>query len=218
MWNEPDAGHYWNSGEAAYVQDVLIPGYRAVKAVDPLVQVAVGGTANDAGSCCPWFSGIYTNGGGLSFDVATFHNYVGTVAQEASAYASVLSSNGQSSKPIWVGEYGVQENSIHDANQQQLMTSVLSGSAPIAMAQWYNLRDDDAVSCCPDQIAASAYWGLVQHDDVTTKDGFATMRSLLGGSGQGGPPPTPTPTARPLLPPISLPPLPPLPLGPTPHS
>src|SRR5258708_7494602 len=47
MWNEADHGHYWNSGEQAYVNSILNTGYAAVKAVDPAIQVEVSGTAND---------------------------------------------------------------------------------------------------------------------------------------------------------------------------
>jgi hypothetical protein len=210
MWNEPDDGHYWNSGEAAYISSILSPGYAAVKAVDPRVQVEMGAPVNDSGSCCTWLDGLLN--AGAPFDIAAYHNYVGTAISEAGTYQQHLAAHGRGTTPIWLGEYGVQENSLSDTNQQSLFTSVLTSSAPLAMAQWYNLRDDNAMNCCPMAVAVSAYWGLVQHDDVTLKQGYSVMQSLLTGqsagtstasptpapvSGPVGPVASPTPTATP---------------------
>jgi hypothetical protein len=194
MWNEPDDGNYWNSGEAAYISSILSPGYSAVKAVDPRVQVEMGASINDSGSCCTWLDGLLN--ANAPFDIAAYHNYVGTAVSEAGTYQQHLAAHGRGTTPIWLGEYGVEENSVDDTNQQQLMTSVLTSSAPIAVAQWYNLRDDDSMTCCPQAVAVAGYWGVVQHDDVTRKQGFATMQQLLGG--QPAPPsPTPSPSSAP---------------------
>jgi hypothetical protein len=46
-------------------------------------------------------------------------------------------------------------------------------------AIWYNLRDDDAMTCCPPQSIKDAHWGLVQRDDHTLKRGFTAMRKLI---------------------------------------
>lgn len=179
MWNEPDGPTYWKSDEQAYVSTILIPGYQAAKSADPQAQVILGGPAYVDPQ---WLDGVYSLGGGNSFDIMAWHDYQGGdfVLNDARAIEGILSAHGQSSKPIWLGEYGAQENTIADPNQQTLLRQVLTATgSPIAVAQWYNLRDDYAMGCCPMQPGEPAHWGLVQHDDVTKKDGFATLQQLI---------------------------------------
>ncbi len=192
MWNEPDVGHYWTSGEGAYIKRVLNPGYAAVKAVDASVQVEMGAPANDAGACCTWLSGLID--ASAHFDIAAFHDYAGNATVVAADYRRALDASGRSSTPVWLGEYGVNPGSAttDDADQVTLMRQVLQSSAPIAMAQWYNLRDDFALGCCPPKVVKPAYWGLVDHDDCTLKTGFVEMASLLGGDAS---PPCAPPTS-----------------------
>ncbi|HKV86358.1 MAG TPA: PKD domain-containing protein, partial [Candidatus Dormibacteraeota bacterium] len=179
MWNEPDGTHYWNTSEAAYVSSILIPGYNAVKATDPSAKVIMGAPAC---ATCGWIDGIYSNGGGNYFDIAAIHDYnADPVAAAVMTYNSLVG-NGQGSKPIWLGEYGVQENTTSDSQQQALMTLGLTEAGHPSVAQWYNLRDDNSMTCCPPAVAVAAQWGVVQHDDVTKKAGFATMQGLLGGN------------------------------------
>lgn len=180
MWNEPDGQHYWTAGDAAYVQDILIPGYAAAKAVSPGVLVEMGAPAC---ATCGFIDSIYNNGGGNSFDVAAYHDYGSDPIAAGLFTHNSLVAHGQGSKPVWLGEYGVQENSVSDGQQQALITQGLTQGGFPVMAQWYNLRDDNSMTCCPPLVAVSAYWGLVQHDDSTRKDGFAVMQNLLGGSG-----------------------------------
>ena len=179
MWNEPDGSHYWNSGEQAYVSSVLIPGYRAAKSADPQAQVILGGPAS---ANAEWLNGVYDMGAGNSFDIMAFHDYGGGTSEltDAQTVERILSAHNQSGKPLWLGEYGVQENAIADTGQQYLLRTVLTATnTPIAMAEWYNLRDDYSMTCCPAQIAVTGHWGLVQHDDVTKKDAFATLQQLI---------------------------------------
>jgi hypothetical protein len=192
LWNEPDSGNYWVSGEQAYVESVLIPGYQAIKAVNPTIQVQMGGTIGDSGACCSWLEGLYSHGAGQYFDIAAFHNYAGTATVEAVSYQQVLAKHGQGSKPIWLGEFGVQEPGLQDVNQQALLRNVITSKAPIAVAEWYALRDDFAMSCCPATIVKGATWGLVRHDNVKVKDAFFTMQQLVHASSTRGGPPTPT--------------------------
>ncbi len=197
LWNEPDGGHYWNSGEAAYVEDVLVPGYRGAHAGDPGVRVEMGAPDGDQPEAPSWLAGLYALGGGNAFDIAAFHNYGGTAAEEAAAYRAVLDSHGDTTRPIWLGEYGAQEESPVDAGQVALMSRVLGSGSALAMAQWYNLRDDDSVSCCPEKVEAVGHWGLVEHDGHTRKPGFAVMRQLLASAAVTAPTQPPAGTAAP---------------------
>ena len=197
MWNEPDHPHYWNSGEAAYVQSIVIPGYAAAKSADPSAKVILAGASVWSGG---WFNGVFASGGGSSFDIVAYHDYGGSPQNTAFNVQAAETAHG-GKWPIWLGEYGVQEGSANDTQQQALMIAVLTSSAPLAMAQWYNIRDDFSMTCCPAAVAVTGNWGLVMHDDKTMKNGFATMQSLLagtfgsggsgGGGGGGGTQPTP---------------------------
>jgi len=196
MWNEPDHFHYWNSGEAAYIQNVMVPGYTAAKAADPSAIVILTGTSVwNAG----WVDQIYAAGAGSDFDIIAYHDYGGSPQNTATNVLAELNRHGQGAKPIWLGEYGVQESSVSDSQQMNLMRQVLLSNAPIAMAEWYNLRDDNSMTCCPPQVAVVGSWGIVMHDDATMKNGFALMQSLLAGT--FAPPPVPGPTSPPGSPP-----------------
>lgn len=181
LWNEPDGSHYWNSGEQAYVSSVLLPGYQAAKAADPQASVILGGPAS---ADAKWLNGVYSLGGGNSFDIMAFHDYGGGTSEltDAQSVEGILSAHGQASKPLWLGEYGVEENTTADTGQQYLLRTVLTATnSPIAVAEWYNLRDDYSMTCCPARVAVTGYWGLVKHDDVTKKDAFATLQQLIAG-------------------------------------
>jgi hypothetical protein len=198
MWNEPNygfngGGYLWPASVSDYVNDILNPGYAAAHAADPQAQVMFGGPSSPDLS---WLATVISTG---NFDIAAFHDY-GNPTADSVGVEALLKQYGKGSKPLWVGEYGTQENSVNDVNQQNLMKATLTSSSPISMALWYNLRDDDSMTCCPPAVHVAAYWGLVTHDLNTLKAGFATMASLLGGSvspptNPPAAPPSPTPTA-----------------------
>ena len=201
MWNEPDGGaygSYTHGREQVYVEMILNPGFAAVKSVDPSITVELGGSINDSGGCCLFLSAVIADGG--RFDIAAFHNYLGAAGAitEAEAYRTALDRDGRARVPVWLGEYGVPDANGDDTAHQQLMQSILGSSSDLAMAQWYNLRDDFAMSCCPAVAVATGRWGLVQHDDCTVNVGYATMARLLGGDpGQPSCPPSEVTTAGP---------------------
>jgi endoglucanase len=205
MWNEPNygfngGGYLWPASISDYVNDILNPGYAAAHAADPQAQVMFGGPSSPDLS---WLATVISTG---HFDIAAFHDY-GNPTGDSAGVENLLQQYGKGGKPLWVGEYGTQENSINDVNQQNLMKATLTSSSPISMAIWYNLRDDNSMLCCPATIHSSAYWGLVQHSNATLKAGFATMQALLGGTiaplptPSTTPPPNPTPVAPPAPPP-----------------
>jgi hypothetical protein len=204
MWNEPDGGQSLTVNDpSAYVADILIPGYNAVKASHPLVQVIEGGSINDSGTCCAWLSGIYNAGGGSYFDIAAFHDYGGNYAQIAQQYQGVINAHrSQGNKPIWLGEYGVSD--ANGSQQSSLINGALANTAALAMAQFYTLRDESVYTCCPPAATGEhKQYGVVAADDVTKKSSFNTMVSLLKGftPPRASPPPaakpSPTPTVAP---------------------
>jgi hypothetical protein len=179
FWDEPDLELYWSADEASYVERVVIPGYKAVKAVDPRAKVILAASQKPDAE---WLRGIYRLGGGSSFDIVTYHDYSADrrVLTNASVVRDVLREHGQERKPIWLGEYGLQENGVTDVRQQALIRSVLTGAAPIAMAQWYGLRDDYNMTCCPPNAVLFEPYGVVTHS-YGRKLAYATLRALLRG-------------------------------------
>lgn len=178
MWNEPDLPGYWTQSAAQYTTSILIPGYAAVKAADPTAQVIIG---SPACVVCSFYNTVYASGGGNSFDIAGFHDYNGLVpniVSEASFLHGILATHGQGNKPIWLGEFSISENVVQDVQQEALLQGVLTGNNYIAMAQWYNLRDDSSYTCCPPVAAKDAVWGLVQRNG-TKKDGFTLLQRLI---------------------------------------
>lgn len=178
LWNEPDLDKYWSAGEQAYVQSILIPGYQGVKAADPSAQVILGGPST---ASADWLEGIYQFGGGDSFDIMAWHVYgdVGAVLGSANTALDVLAAHHQASKPLWIGEYGAEDSLLHDNAQSSLLTGVLTAQSPIAQADWYNLRDEASMECCPPTVAVMGHYGLVERDGVTHKSGFATLQQLI---------------------------------------
>lgn len=183
MWNEPDGGHYWIDGEENYVHNILVPGFNAVKAADPRAKVLLGAPyfADEA-----YLSQIYAFGGGHSFDIAGFHDYSNVLSSagiqgDVDLVQSVLDHHGQGHKPVWIGEYGYTETSdtTHDSNQIVAVRTVLRAVTGYQVASWYNLRDDIAASCCPPALVKVAYWGIVQRNDRTLKDGYSVMKRLI---------------------------------------
>jgi hypothetical protein len=199
MWNEPDGGQSLASNNPGlYVQDILKPGYQAVKATYPVVSVIEGGSINDSGVCCSWLSGVLGAGGGSYFDIAAFHDYGGNYAQVAAAYRGLVGG-----RPIWLGEYGVSDAT--GSQQTSLIQAALAGTPGIAMAQFYTLRDESVYTCCPPAATGEhKQYGLLTAT-YSPKSSFFTTQSLLGGTSPPPPPPpppaspspTPTPQASP---------------------
>lgn len=178
LWNEPNLSKYWSAGEQAYVQNILVPGYQGVKAADPSAKVILGGPSV---ASADWFNGIYQFGGGDSFDIMAWHVYgdVNAVLGSANTALAVLTAHQQASKPLWIGEYGVQDSLLNDNAQSSLLTGVLTSHSAIAQADWYNLRDEASMECCPPTVAVMGHYGLVERDGVTRKSGFATLQQLI---------------------------------------
>jgi hypothetical protein len=192
MWNEPDLNQYWNSSTANYVSQILAPGYGAVHAADPSAKVIVG-PSNPS-----WYGNLLPAGAKGYFDIAAYHAYNGGALGGSSTVKSFLNGAGIN-VPIWVGEYGLEENTIHDTGQTGLLTGALTGVAPVDVVIWYSIRDDNSATCCPPVGVHPQFYGLVQFDGVTKKDGYAVMTQLLGGT-IGPPPPASRGAYKPLPP------------------
>jgi len=192
MWNETTDSHvhYFGGNEQQYIQNILNPGYNAVKAVDPSGQVMFSGQYNTTQG---WIDGLFSNG--AKFDIAAYHDYSGSAATANSMARTIQGwlSNHNFQGPLWLGEFGSQENTTNDNNQQAYFTGVMQqGANPSSVIMWYNLRDDNIYDN-QTTIAHGDYYGLMQHD-LTQKQGYSVFKSLTGGMSLSPTPSSITPT------------------------
>lgn len=177
IWNEPDLTRYWNASQETFVRIVLGPGAAALRRSDRGARIVVGPSRSDPA----WVQRLYDLGGRGSFDVVAFHDYSGdvaTITAGASSLRGLLSARGDGRKPVWLGEFGVQDNRVDDERHVQLLTGVLARPGPIQVAAWYSLRDDHVLACCPPRVILSESYGLLT-DRYQRKRSFATLRQLL---------------------------------------
>jgi len=199
MWNESADPKYFNGSEQQYVQNVLVPGYNAVKAADPNGRVIVSGQYNTSQA---WVDGLYA--AGAKFDIAAYHDYSGGSAASANGSATAIQgwfAGHGFAGPLWLGEFGVQENSLTDTNQQSYFTGVIQSSNPSAVIMWYSLRDDDIYTGAT-TLDHHEYYGLAQHD-LTLKQGFCAYHALVATGACLSPSPSLNPSPTGSLPPPS---------------
>lgn len=174
--NEPDITHYFDGTETQWIRTMLDPGYDAVKAVDP------GNVVVSAGMAYPthlgWIDALRRDD--ARFDVQAYHDYPSgpeQVNRDGWALRSKMDSVGYRAVPLWLDEFGTQEDRTSDTEQQSWLATVTAPHAnPATVTLWYNLRDDinycGRTSKCKDD-----HYGLLRHD-LTHKAGFATFQKL----------------------------------------
>jgi hypothetical protein len=126
IWNEPNAAQFWQPkpNPAAYTAD-LVAAYAAIRKVDRSAFVISGGLApelNDGTnySAITFLKAMYADGAKHSFDAVGYHPYSypampdtyepwsgwSQMAQTNPSIRSVMTSNGDGNKPIWLTEFG----------------------------------------------------------------------------------------------------------------
>ena len=188
MWNEPDLAKYFNGTPSQYANAILVPGYDAVKLADPSAGVVLGGPAT---ANLGWLQQVLNAGGRGHFDVMAFHDYttdVSSIQNNAQNVASLAAG-----KPVWLGEWGVQDSS--GSAHTRLINSLLGSPSAIAMAQWWELRDDSSMASSS-VVCKTAAWGLTSgppgyapKSSFGTFQGFPGPPGTAGGGGAGAAPP-----------------------------
>jgi hypothetical protein len=174
--NEPDLSRYFNGTEAQWISTMLNPGFAAAKAVDGSNTVVSSGMAYPGN--LGWIDVLKANG--ARFDVQAYHDYPGSASQVNSdgwALRNRMNADGYTNVPLWLDEFGTQENTITDTNQQSWLKSVYSpGANPSVNIKWYNLRDDN-IYCGYGSVCKSDFYGLYTRD-LQPKQGVTTYRSV----------------------------------------
>lgn len=156
IWNEPNIQLFWRPipDPAAYTAD-LKAAYAAIKAVDPSAFIIAGGLApvSDNGtnySPTSFLEAMYGDGAKGSFDAVAYHPYDypfmpdtyepesgwSWMAETSPSVRSIMISNGDSNKPIWITEFGSQSNGRSGALALAQRTQLAQALAFVKETNW----------------------------------------------------------------------------------
>ena len=109
VWNEQDLNQFWKNPNPEDYFTLLKPTYEAIKAINPKLQVAVGGYA---GIPLDYIEKLYQLGGKAYFDIMNIHPYSHPAPPEVDLEQRILDLRklmdkyDDGKKPIWVTELG----------------------------------------------------------------------------------------------------------------
>ena len=109
VWNEENIPGFWNDPKADDYLPLLKRTTETVKAVDPRLRVALGGTA---GVPLDFIERLYELGGAQAFDIMNVHPYSHPAVPEESLekrlgdLRAVMAKHGDAAKPVWITEIG----------------------------------------------------------------------------------------------------------------
>jgi hypothetical protein len=148
IWNEPNLQNFWwpKPNPAAYTAD-LVAAYASIKKVDPAATVISGGLANasDNGinyNPVTFLAIMYIDGAKGSFDDVGLHPYSyptlpdtynpssgwSQMDETNPSIRSVMTEHGDSSKKVWITEFGAPSGGRPDVNstvQSEILTQAL---------------------------------------------------------------------------------------------
>jgi hypothetical protein len=151
IWNEPNNAGFWQpqANAAAYTAN-LVAAYAAIKSVDPAAFVISGGLApevTDGSNIAPvdFLTAMYAHGAKGSFDAVGYHPYCYPalpntyeswsgwcqMAATSPSIRSVMSSNGDSAKQIWITEVGAPTggpDGVGNAPQATALTQAIANA------------------------------------------------------------------------------------------
>lgn len=200
LWNEANLPQFWRGSADQYVDQIVVPGYHAVKNADPTAQTAgpdlahISSFRSDA-RWDKWLKPILRRGGRY-FDIITHHIYKDdpfryldgwTWPWEGDSVREVLQDNGQGQKPFWLTETGWRSDRVGFNDQATNLRRLLRG---IDDRRWiqkvfiYEISDDPNWN---------QKWGIL-HADLTPKPAYHAYRDYIAQQGTtSAPPPSPTP-------------------------
>lgn len=211
IWNEPNLIMFWATGaNFSDYSELLKLSYTEIKKVDPNVTVLSGGlaaSADEGGSISPitFVKGLYSSNANYYFDAVALHPYSYPVLpsyvaswnswQQMYTIRNYMVSNGESSKKIWVTEYGAPTGgpgTSRDSSQLSFSygSDYMNESAQQGMILqvtdlfsrnfdwmggffWYSLKDLSTNRDTPEN-----FFGLIRFDG-SRKPAFDTMKNFL---------------------------------------
>ena len=169
IWNEPNNALFWppKANPSAYTAD-LVAAYSAIKAVDPSALVISGGLAPEPTdgtnmSAIDFLKAMYADGAEGNFDALGYHPYSfpalpqtyepwsawSQMAQTHPSIRSVMASNGDSGKPIWITEFGAPTGGPRGVGEAAQATALRQAIADTKATSWigalymYTWQDKD---------------------------------------------------------------------------
>jgi len=175
IWNEPNYKVFWNGDFGRFIQEILIPGAQAVKAVDPILSTL--GPATDSNKT------KFKEAVGKAFpflDVLSCHLYnkqqsAGALIDGAKAHRALVLEQGD--KPLWVTEFGVDSWEKGDDVQAKELVAALDGLRTLPFLQRLFLFEwRDGYWSVPKQRG----WGLVSNslEGFRRKPSFFAVQDL----------------------------------------
>ena len=186
IWNEENGNYFWDNGpNPAVYAELYLAARAAIRAVDPLAQVAIGGLTNprQGMSALAFLSGMFRAVPGLAgnVDAVGIHPYAANAAgtvQFVVAVRQLLDSLGESAVPIDVTEFGWQTGSAaaeqqRAANMSAVAQALGNSNCGIALLAPYDWQDPSYIT--------NGDWGLTGADGMRSA-GTAWFGGLAGGA------------------------------------
>lgn len=218
IWNEPNLVSSWQPAADANAYTTLLKSANAgIKTVDPsafIVSGSMGPAATESGNISPisFLTQLYADGGKSSFNAVGMHPYSypampsynatwnawQQVASTSPSLRSIMITNGDAAKQIWLTEYGaptggpgVMETSATDtqfAGSPDTVTESLQSQmigqaiAEVKTDAWagplfiYSYKD-----LSTDQSTAENFFGVIRFDG-SLKSAYTTMKNMIAGN------------------------------------
>lgn len=213
IWNEPNMTIFWQTQpNAAHYTALLRATYTQIKSADKSATVLLGGLASidhaDGVPQLEYLNAVYAAGGKGYFDAVAYHPYSFPVPASYKAIwnawskmdftspsvRSIMRANGDSSKKIWITEYGAPTNGpgpiatttnynltktpdhVNEALQAAMVTDMVRSvkAAPwIAAAFWYSYKDEGT-----DANNTENFYGLLRANG-SAKPAYTTLKREL---------------------------------------
>jgi hypothetical protein len=197
-WNEPDQGGNWFGTPAQWAQQIQLPAYQAVKAVDPSVLVTMDTTDYASGGQSFWQQVVSALAGQQFVDLPGFHDYANSAQTWAPQLRSFLQGHGVHFSAIWCNEFGAAmstpvpyDDAAHiTVLKDQIPPTLAGGSGPAAMF-YYAYKDLQEGGTVP------ASYGLMNVNDQHYESYSVFQQLMAAAPTQPTPSPTPNPTPTP---------------------
>lgn len=198
MWNEPNLPRFWDGSRREYVDTILLPGARAVRAADPGALVCGPDLAHlSSADWDRWLRDVIAEAGDV-LDVVTHHVYpggggAGDVFEALHdppiwdsyrpAVRQVLQDSGWWGRPFWLTETGVESGRAGFTGQAQFYDGIVDDwFGPDPRARWldrvffYQIHDPPA----PD---ASTFGILTAWPEIERKNAYYAYANAIAATG-----------------------------------
>ena len=184
IWNEPNNVVFWSPkvNPSAYTAD-LVAAYSAIKAVDRSAFVISGGLAPEPTdganmSAIDFLKAMYADGAKGSFDALGYHPYCfpappntyeswsawSQMAQTSPSIRSVMASNGDRGKQIWITEFGAPTGGPGGVGEAAQGTALTQAIADAKATNWIGalyIYDWQDRGTYPGSSASQDWFGLL---------------------------------------------------------